>query len=204
MSEGRERSGRIRQRLIAGVIVLAPLFVTVWVVFFLANLIAGWLARFLSDLLLPLPYPLLLLPSILILVGIIYAVGWFATTYFGKVFFDFLDGVFLQIPILQYVYRITKDTINVLQNLPRKTAFRKVVWVEMGKGRRMLGLVTDESEGYYIVFLPSTPNPTTGFIIFVEKGEVEDAHIGVEDALKALISGGLVNVFQEGRNRSHS
>jgi len=190
---------RFRQRFLAGVVVLAPLFLTVWVVLFLINLIAGWLARFLSNLLEPLPYPVLLIPSLLILVAVIYMVGWFATTYFGRAIFGFLDEVLLNIPILQHIYRITRDTINAIYDLPRKTAFKKVVWIRVGEGKRMLGLVTDETAREYIVFLPSTPNPTTGFLMVVDKGHVREAPMSVEDALKALISGGLVNVFQEER-----
>ncbi len=197
MNEGGERRLRFRQRFLAGVVVLAPLFVTAWVVVFITNFIAGWLARLLSRILEPVPYIVLLVPSLLILVGVIYVVGWFATTYFGRAIFDFMDEVFMSIPVLQHVYRITKDTINAVYSIPRKVAFRKVVWVSVGDGKRMLGLVTDETDTEYVVFLPSTPNPTTGFLLLVPKGKVEESSMSVEDALKALISGGLINVFQE-------
>ncbi|NPB04443.1 MAG: DUF502 domain-containing protein [Thermotogae bacterium] len=198
MNEGERRWLRFRQRFLAGVVVLAPLFVTVWVVFFLINFIAGWLARPLSHVLSPIPYPVLLIPSLLILAIIIYIVGWFATTYLGGVIFNFLDEIFLNIPLLQYIYRITKDTIKALYELPRRSAFKKVVWVELGKGKRMLGLVTDELENGYLVFLPSTPNPTTGFLLMVSKDAAVETDIGVEDALRTLISGGLIDVLQKG------
>lgn len=200
MNEGGERRLRFRQRFLAGVVVLAPLFVTLWVVIFITNFIAGWIARPLSRILEPLPYPVLLIPSLLIVVGVIYVVGWFATTYLGKAIFDFVDDIFMNIPVLQHVYRIARDTINAVYSIPKKTAFRKVVWITVGDGKRMLGLVTDETEDLYIVFLPSTPNPTTGFLLLVEKSSVEEARMSVEDALKALISGGLINVFQEKRS----
>ena len=191
---------RFRQRLIAGVVVLAPLFVTAWVVVFITNFIAGWLARPLSRVLEPVPYVVLLVPSLLIMLAVIYVVGWFATTYLGKALFGFLDEIFLSIPVLQHIYRIAKDTINAVYNIPRKVAFRKVVWIEVGDGKRMLGFVTDETAEEYVVFLPSTPNPTTGFLLLVRKGKVSEAKMSVEDALKALISGGLINVFQEERS----
>ena len=199
MNEGGERRLRFRQRFIAGIVVLAPLFLTAWVVVFITNFIAGWLARPLSRVLEPVPYVVLLVPSLLIMVGVIYIVGWFATTYLGKAIFGFLDEIFLSIPVLQHIYRIAKDTINAVYNIPRKVAFRKVVWIEVGDGKRMLGFVTDETAEEYVVFLPSTPNPTTGFLMLVRKGKVSEAKMSVEDALKALISGGLINVFQEER-----
>ncbi len=195
-----EDGERIRHRFLLGIVVLAPLVITVWAVITLTNFIAGWLARILSHLYLlkPLPYPLLLALSVILVFLGVYFVGFIATTYAGRIVFEIMDWVMLNIPFLNYIYRVSKETIRAFYDLPTKKVFKEVVWVKVGDNMKMLGFVTVYEDDKAVIFVPSTPNPTTGFTIWVDKDFLEKANISVEDALKIIISGGIVNVFQKG------
>lgn len=198
MSEGGER---IRRRFVLGLVIITPIFITVWVIITITNLFVGWLANTLSSIpvLKPLPYPLMLFISAVFVLMVIYLVGLVASTYVGKVAIDIMDTFVLNIPVLNYVYRISKETVKAFYNLPTKRVFKGVVWVKMGENAKILGFITDIYGDIICVFIPSTPNPTTGFTLLVSKENIENADMGVEDGLKFVISGGIVNVFQKGR-----
>lgn len=198
MSEGGER---IRRRFVLGLVIITPIFITIWVVITITNLFVGWLAKTLSTIpiLKPLPYPFMLFISAVFVLMIIYLVGLAASTYVGKLMIDIMDTFVLNIPVLNYVYRISKETVKAFYNLPTKRVFKGVVWVKMGKNAKILGFVTEIYADSISVFIPSTPNPTTGFTLLVSKEYIENADMGVEEGLKFVISGGIVNVFQKGR-----
>jgi len=128
-------------------------------------------------------------------------VGRLTRYYVGRKFFQSLDYVLLRIPMLNKIYGTIKQ-VNDAFSSNKKSAFEKVVLVEFPrKGLHSVGFVTGEGEGtaqkpsspnVLSVFVPTTPNPTTGFLILVPENELVFLDISVAEGIKFLISLGSV------------
>jgi uncharacterized membrane protein len=208
----------IRRSFGAGVIVLVPLLLTIWIIEQLFNLLSGVLygpvslifggAEHLED-------PLLLgwdalrvehlvpVLSILALLLIIFILGLVARNVLGARALDFGERMLTRIPIIRRIYlAVSQISEAFLSN--KKGAFKRAVLFEYPRrGMWSVGFVTsEESSGalrnmppddYYFIFLPTTPNPTSGFMLVVPRKDCVDLAMPVEDALKLIISGGAVN-----------
>ena len=131
----------------------------------------------------------------------IFLVGVFATNIFGKQLVSLGERIVEKIPVVRSVYAGTKQVLTTILDADIK-AFSQVVLVEFPrKGTYALGLITSETKGevqakteadVLNVFVPTTPNPTSGFLVFVPKEDVVKLSMSVEDGLKFVISGGLL------------
>jgi len=118
------------------------------------------------------------------------------------------DRILAKVPLVNRVYLAVRQLSQALLS-SRRAVFQQVVLVEFPrKGVYCLGFVTSKAwegvesvrgEDLLAVFLPTTPNPTSGFLLFVPRREVVPLDIGVEDALKMVISGGVVYPGGEAR-----
>ena len=195
---------KIRAYFFTGILVTAPVAMT----FYLAYKLIAWVdtlvnkmlpPKFLPDTYLPFTVPGL---GFIILIGLLILIGMFATGFLGKFFLKLGEWIVYKLPFISSVYSLIKQVFSTfLSN--KNNAFNKVVMLEYPrKGLWILGLVSTETEGemkdklsspMLNVFIPTTPNPTSGFLIFVPKSEVIEMDISVEDAIKFIISGGIVN-----------
>jgi uncharacterized membrane protein len=188
---------RVRNYLIAGSLVVLPLAVTTFV------LLA--LFRFLDNLLAPI-FRLfgIKIPGLGLLSGVllILLAGFAASNVLGRRIVALFDALMLKIPFARTVYAATKqfsDTV-FLQN---RAAFREAVLVEWPRqGLYSVGFVTGETRGeaqaktaerVLNVFIVTTPNPTTGFLCLVPESQVIRLEMSVEDALKLVVSAGIVS-----------
>ena len=102
-----------------------------------------------------------------------------------------------KIPLVSYIYSTIKQITDTL-TISQKHAFKKVVFIEYPiEAIWTIALVTGESkdqngENYYQVFVPTTPNPTSGFLLFFEKEDTIELDMSVEDAIKLVVSAGMV------------
>ncbi len=194
---------RLRRYLMAGIAALAPLLVTV--------VIINWLVD-LSDRavgLLPPDYrPEALLgihiPGVGIIVALIMVVliGAAASHFVGGTVIRLIDRIMERIPLVRTVHKATRQLLDALLSDTSK-AFREVVMVQFPqRGRWVIGFVTGkgrlpETQGgdrYLAVFIPSTPIPTTGWLLFVSPDEVVHMDMSVEDGMKLVLSGGVLSM----------
>ncbi len=134
-------------------------------------------------------------------VFLICMVGLLARDYFGKRMIEWVDSALLRIPLLNKIYGTTKQ-VNDAFSSTNKTSFRTVVLVEFPRaGAYSLGFITSEQPGepqakvnekLVCVFVPATPNPTSGFLLLVPEDKVTKLEMSVADGIKYIISLGSI------------
>ena len=186
----------LRRSLIAGLVVLIPLGITLFVLRFLFNLVTGVLQPALDPLIGDLPFWARALLSIAILVTVLILVGQVATNVVGRRVIHFFENLVLRIPIVRPIYQATKQVVDALS--APKTDFQSVVMVEFPRpGLRAVGFLTntlvgEDGRNWSTVFIPTTPNPTTGFLQVVPSEEAVRLDWSVEDAVKTIMSLGVL------------
>ena len=127
----------------------------------------------------------------------IYIIGRFVTNVLGKSLLHEIEKLVERIPIVNLVYKTVKQITESISS-QNNNAFKKVIQLEYPrKGLWTLAMVTGEStdrEGneYFHIFVPTTPNPTSGYMIYALKSDTVETELSVEEALKIIISGGML------------
>lgn len=192
----------IKKLLIAGCLVWLPIIATVWVITFIVEL--------LDELLLLLPSSAqtehwvgLHVPGfgVLLAVAIVLLTGLLVTNFLGNKLIEWWDAALKKIPLIGTLYSTFKQVIQTVVASDGES-FRKVLMVEYPRtGVWSIGFQTAEivgelnqavDENLVCVFIPSTPNPTSGFLTLVPKEQVKELDISVEQAFKMLVSLGTV------------
>jgi uncharacterized membrane protein len=129
------------------------------------------------------------------------AVGVLARNYFGKRMIEWVDGTLLRVPLLNKIYGTMKQ-VNDAFSTGNKSSFRTVVMVEFPRpGIYSLGFITTEQHGeirlktgdkIVCVFIPLTPNPTSGFLVLMPEDQVMKLEMSVADGIKYIISLGSI------------
>jgi len=182
----------LRTKLIAGGLALMPIAVTVYFI----KLFIGFFDNIVSPVLDPLLGVHLPGLGLLISFLLIYLLGLLVTNFLGKRLLLVFEKWLNYIPVARSIYQTTKQVLGALS--VAKSGFEKVVFLEYPrKGVWTLGFVTGElpsatGRKYYNVFLPTTPNPTSGWVLFVPENEVIPAELSIEQSLKVIMSGGAV------------
>ena len=123
--------------------------------------------------------------------------GMVVSNVLGKRIYAWFETVLSRIPVVSVVYRTIKQITSSLSG-PNRQAFKKVVYIEYPrKGIWTLTMVTGESinktgEEYYHIFVPTTPNPTSGFMLYIPQNDTLETEMSVEEGLKIIISGGML------------
>ena len=196
----------VRKRMLTGLLLILPVYVTFFVVKFLFGFVGGTLAPVIKKVL---QFYGVALPKssldefIITFFGLIltfialYFIGIFAANFVGKAIISYFENLLTKTPIIRIIYSSVKQIIHAV-SLPGKQAFKRVVLVDFPKeGTKSIGFVTSDTQynkehKYITVFIPTTPNPTTGFLIFVTEDTVTDTTLTVEEAFKTLFSGGVL------------
>ena len=135
--------------------------------------------------------------SFLFTLFFIYIFGFVTNRFIGKSIMSLFDRLVLKIPVAKTIYKTIKQLTNSIADT-QANAFEKVVSIEYPKkGIWTIAMVTGQSVDknnieYYHLFLPTTPNPTSGFMLIVKKSDVIESKMNVEEGLKTIISGGMV------------
>ena len=139
--------------------------------------------------------------ALLLAVVLIGAVGLLARNYFGKKIIQWVDAALLRVPLLNKIYGATKQ-VNDAFSTGNKTSFRTVVLVEFPHpGAYSVGFITSEQrdevqakmkEKVVSVFVPTTPNPTAGFLLLVPEDKVTKLDMSVAEGIKYIISLGAI------------
>ena len=203
---------KIRNNFIVGLLVLLPAVVTVlllrWFIATVNNLLLEPIVRILR------PY----LPEIylqntakvamfIIVIFLIVAIGAISKSLLGRRLIHYIERAFLKVPIINKIYGATREIISAFSGTG-KTMFSKVAMVEYPrKGMYAIGFITSEGMGeiqdktkayVYNVFIPTTPNPTSGMFVMVPKEDITILDMKIEDGLKLILSGGAVTPQYKG------
>lgn len=190
---------QFKKLFIKGLIFILPIAITVSLFNFCFNLIISWLVP-LRHLHIPIleaiPYY-----EILVVVLFIVAVGLFLQVFILKPIIQFVEDIFGKIPLIRTVYFGTKQLIAAFSG-QEKSSFKDVVYVEFPRpGIYSLGFLTSEvqseiapdtNQTYYNIYIPTTPNPTTGFFVILPRDQFKHANISRQDAVALIISGGIL------------
>jgi len=186
---------KLRTHFITGVLVVVPIGAAIlilrWLFFAIDNILQP-IAKFLSG-------QTITGLGIGLTVLVIYLTGVVATSVVGKRLIGYGESILERVPLFRYLYTAIKQ---ILQSFaaPREGGFLQVVLVEFPKeGMRAIGFVTSEShvesgEKLLSVFIPTSPNPTSGYLEIVRESDVIQTNISVDDALKMVVSGGKVSL----------
>jgi uncharacterized membrane protein len=187
----------LQRHFLTGLLSITPLVITSWILWRFYVLISAtmrpWLQRIPA---ITETYPEFLLTffGVIVFVLLITLVGLFTRNLIGIAFFRVLERFFEQIPVVKSVFSAIKQIAEVFLR-DRRTAFQKVVlFAYPRQGLYSIGFVTrDEPENRLVnVFLPTAPNPTSGFMILVPREELVELGIPVEEAIKLIVSGGSI------------
>ena len=186
-----------RKHFLTGLLAITPLAVTAWILWKFYELISAtvrpWIQRipYLSE-----NYPeyYLTLVGVLVFFLLISLMGMFTRNLIGVAFFRLVERIIERIPVVKSVFGASKQIAAVfLQD--RRTAFQKVVLFEYPRrGIFSMGFVTREdiADDQVAVFLPTTPNPTSGFMLLMPRKELSVLAIPVEEAIRLIVSGGSI------------
>lgn len=196
---------RLRRHFFAGLLVIVPIAVTIWVVTWLVNLIDGKTRHFLNAFLdrlgwgestvIPIGF------GLLIVIVVICFTGMLASNFVGRQFFGLIENLIRRVPGVSWIYNASHQVSHAFLNR-KKNLFSDVVFVEYPrKGIYSIGFVTNRAvpgvqveggEPICSVFVPTTPNPTSGFLLFVPESQCTECPMSVEESMKMIISGGVV------------
>lgn len=194
----------IRARMFAGLVVIVPVAVTASVVVLLFRFFDGWLQPIVSLAFGRSVPGVGLLATLLLL----YLAGFLATRLGGRPLLGWLETLLLRLPVVGDVFGASRQIMETISN-PSGFGFKRVVIFEYPRpGMRAIGFVTRElacadGELYYTIFLPTTPNPTSGFLLLIPVADTMETGLTVDQALKMVVSGGVVipPTFRPGNKR---
>ena len=194
---------KLRSYLFTGILITAPVVITLWIVFSLVKVFDGLVTPLIPIQFNPNQYLPYEIPGIglIVLITFLIIIGFLTANFFGRWIVKRTEIILQNIPLIKVFYKTIKQILEtVLKN--NSNAFRKVVLVEYPrKGLWIIGFTTGETSGLIRkkigtkltnVFIPTTPNPTSGFLLLVPEKELKYLEIGVDDAIKTVVSAGIV------------
>ena len=191
----------IKRYFFTGLLISAPIGATIYITIFIVEFIAGLVPqRFNPNGLLPeiIGYEIPGLELIIAFLSFI-LIGLIFSTLFGKAILGYFDNLITRIPFAGNVYKAIKQITETFSNAD--AAYQKVVLIEYPrKDIYAIGFMTGETKGeikdrkkidMVNVFVPTTPNPTSGFLLFIPKEDAVELDMSVEDAIKLVVSAGM-------------
>lgn len=201
-------SQRLRAYLFAGILVTAPIFITFYLAWLFVTFVDSKInplipAKYNPETYLPFAVPGL---GLIVLIVALMLVGALTAGFFGRLWMRISERVLNQMPVIRNVYSAVKQILETVL-AQQSNAFREAVLIEYPRrGIWAIGFLTGKTKGEVQnlteeecinVFLPTTPNPTSGFLLFVPKKDLVPLSMSVEDAIKMVISGGIVTPLDE-------
>ena len=204
---------KIKNYLLTGILVTAPVVITFWIVFSLVKLFDALVNPIIPYYLNPNFYLPRDVPGLglIILVMFLIGVGFLAANFFGSWLLKKTDSIIQKIPLIKVFYKTIKQIFETILKT-NSDAFRDAVLVEYPrKGVWVIGFTTGEVEGEVKnklnkkltnVFIPTTPNPTSGFLLMVPNNELKKLNVSVDDAIKTIVSAGIIKLEPKQKKNS--
>lgn len=197
---------RLRNYFLTGLVIAGPIGITLWLTWTFIQWVDGWVKPFVPKVYNPdtyLPFPV---PGFGLIVAIVLLtiVGFVTANFAGRSLLSFGESVVGRMPLVRNIYSGLKQIFETVLD-ERGSSFTKAALIEYPrKGLWAIVFISTQTKGEVArrlsdkadlvsVFLPTTPNPTSGFLLFVPREDVIELKMSVEDAAKLVISAGLVN-----------
>jgi uncharacterized membrane protein len=201
---------RLRGYFLTGLIVVGPIAITIYVVWWFINLVDNWVKPLIPQDYLPETYLPFNVPGVGLIVGILglMFIGALMANLFGRTLFAYGEILLDRMPVVRGVYRLLKQ---IFQSIFADTghSFKKVGLIEFPRqGVFAIAFISGETpnevkskagngDEIITVFMPNAPNPTTGFVMFMPAKDVQILDLTVEDGVKLILSAGLVSPDKE-------
>ena len=204
---------RLRTSFLTGIVVIAPVALTLWLIWTVIGWFDGFVLPFVPDAYRPeeilntiFGYDLKLnIRGVGVVVFLVFAtlVGWLAKGLIGRSFIKYAENLVNRMPVVRSFYSGIKQIAETVF-AQQERSFEKACMIEYPrKGIWAIGFISttakgeiaerNSSEGPMVsVFVPTTPNPTSGFLLFFPKADIVELDMSIEDAAKLVISAGLV------------
>ena len=196
-------SARLRAYFFAGILITAPISITFYLAWLFITFVDARVTPLIPAQFNPTTYLPFGLPGLglVVVVVVLMLIGALTAGFFGRLVMRFYEGFLARMPVLRSIYGAIKQIIETVL-AQQSTAFRQAVLIEYPRrGLWAVAFITGQTRGEVQnlteettinVFLPTTPNPTSGFLLFVPREDVVPLSMSVEDAIKMVISGGIV------------
>lgn len=197
---------KLRRYFLTGFVITAPLLITIYLIWTLIEWVDGWIIPYVPAVYNPDNYLPFHVPGfgLLIALFVITIIGFLTANFIGKSIVRWGEGLLSRMPVVRNLYSGLKQIFQTvlsdktesfqevgLLEYPRKGLWALVFIATPTKGE-VNEKLTERGHETLSIFLPTTPNPTSGFLLFVPKKDVIILDLGVEDAAKLVISAGLV------------
>jgi uncharacterized membrane protein len=182
-----------KRTILAGIFTIVPLALTGFILVFIFRFLDSVSAPILNIIGFHIPGL-----GILLTILSVYLLGVIIRNVLGRRLFSWGEKIVLAIPLVSTIYKTIKQFINAFSGTADGKSFQKVIFLQYPRvGVWTLAFVTGESVDansveYYHIFVPTTPNPTSGFFIIIPKRETMLTEMTVEEGIKMVISGGLI------------
>ena len=191
---------KIRNNFIAGVVVLIPIGITLYLTLFFIRISGKIVPKEIN----PNNYLPFNIPGLEILVALFFItiIGWLSLSFLGKKFFELFNNILKKIPILRTIYSAIgqmTQTFTQKDNQQKSVVLleypRKGIWAVGFATKENQGIIKEKvNEDLINVFVPTTPNPTSGFLLMVPKKDLIYLDISFEQASKFIVSAGTTNI----------
>ena len=191
---------RVRNYFIAGVVVLIPIGITLYLTLFIVKISGNIIPKEIN----PNNYLPFNIPGVEILIALflITFVGWLSLSFIGKKFFEIFNNFLKRIPILRTIYSAIgqmTETFTKTENSEKSVVLleypRKGIWVVGFATKENQGIIKNKiQEDLVNVFVPTTPNPTSGFLLMLPKKDLIYLDVTFEQASKFIVSAGTTNI----------
>jgi uncharacterized membrane protein len=191
---------KIRNNFIAGIVVLIPIGITLYLTLFLIRISGRIIPKEIN----PNNYLPFNIPGVEIIIALIVItfIGWLSLSFLGKKFFELFNNILRKIPILRTIYSAIgqmTETFTKSDNKQKSVVLleypRKGIWAVGFATKENKGLIKNKVEEDIInVFVPTTPNPTSGFLLMVPKKDLIYLDVSFEQASKFIVSAGTTNI----------
>ncbi len=200
--------GRLRNYFLAGILVTAPISITIYVTWGVLKFLDNKITPFIPAEYNPNHYLPVEIPGLGLTVAIIFfiVIGWLTRNFFGRLIVRMSEAIMERVPVINAVYGALKQIFETVM-ASQSDAFKEVVMFEYPrKGIWVMGFVTGQTKGEVQsltntetvnIFLPTTPNPTSGFLLFVPKKDVKYMDMTVEEGIKMIVSGGIITPLEK-------
>ena len=194
---------RLRAYFLTGILITAPLFITGYLAWLFIGFVDAKVTPLLPEQYNPESYLPFGVPGLGLIILFIFLtiVGAVTAGFFGKLWLRFTERLLNRMPIVRNIYSAVKQILETVL-AQQSSAFREAVLVEYPRrGLWAIAFITGRTEGEVQnvteeecinIFLPTTPNPTSGFLLFVPKKDLISLSMSTEEAIKMVISGGII------------
>lgn len=196
-------AARLRRYLLTGIVVTAPISITVYLTYVFLTFMDKHVVRLIPENAYSDYYGETTIPGLGLIIALAFFViiGWFATNFMGRFIIRLYEYVLDRMPVIRNIYGAIKQIFETIA-ASQSSAFREAVMLEYPrKGVYAIGFVSGKAEGEVQqntqaetinVFVPTTPNPTSGFLLFVPRDELIYLDMSIEEAVKLVVSAGII------------